>query len=105
MSEIKSIWAGGFTKPPQSYWMASIPTTDYPALQEDMLFIKGCIVTVDALNTQKETVRSIVKEKKADYLVALKENHSIMHDEVKKYFADEEKSRYRNTFLTTAILP
>lgn len=62
----------------------------------DMLFIKGCIVTVDALNTQKETVRKIVKEKKADYVVALKENHAIMHDEVKKYFEDEEKSGYRN---------
>jgi hypothetical protein len=27
----------------------------------DMLFIKGCIVTVDAMNTQKDTVSKIVK--------------------------------------------
>jgi hypothetical protein len=30
----------------------------------DMLFIKGCIVTVDAMNTQKDTVSKIVKEKR-----------------------------------------
>jgi predicted transposase YbfD/YdcC len=62
----------------------------------DMLFIKGCIVTVDALNTQKETVKKIVKEKKADYVVALKENHATMHNEVKEYFLEEEKSEFKN---------
>jgi hypothetical protein len=41
----------------------------------DMLFIKGCVVAVDAMNTQKDTVSKIVKEKKADYVVALKDNH------------------------------
>lgn len=62
----------------------------------DMLFIKGCIVTVDALNTQKDTVKKIVKEKKADYVVALKENHPLMHNEVKEYFEDEEKNSFKN---------
>ena len=62
----------------------------------DMLFIKGCIVTVDALNTQKETVKKIVKEKKADYLVALKANHFTMYHEVKEYFAEEERSSFKN---------
>ena len=57
----------------------------------DMLFIKGCIVTVDAMNTQKDTVRKIVKEKKADYVVALKANHPVMYNEVKEYFENEEK--------------
>ncbi len=61
-----------------------------------MLFIKGCIVTVDALNTQKETVRKIVKEKKADYVVALKENHETLYNEVKDYFAEEEKTEIKN---------
>ncbi|MCY7475942.1 hypothetical protein ABNB59_10510 [Paenibacillus larvae] len=32
--------------------------------------IKGCIVIVDALNTQKEIARKIVKENKADYVFA-----------------------------------
>lgn len=62
----------------------------------DMLFIKGCIVTVDALNTQKDTVKKIVKESKADYVVALKENHEILHNEVKEYFFNEEKDGFNN---------
>lgn len=62
----------------------------------DMLFIKGCIVTVDALNTQKDTVKKIVKEKKADYVVALKENHAILHNEVKEYFLEEEETEFKN---------
>jgi predicted transposase YbfD/YdcC len=62
----------------------------------DMLFIKGCIVTVDALNTQKDTVKKIVKENKADYVVALKENHPVLHGEVKEYFSNEEKNGFKN---------
>lgn len=62
----------------------------------DMLFIKGCIVTVDAMHTQKDTVKKIVKEKKADYVVALKENHPTMYNEVKEYFLDEEKNNFNN---------
>lgn len=47
-----------------------------------MLFIKDCIVTVDAMNTQKDTMRKFVKGKNADYyIVALKENHPTMYDE------------------------
>lgn len=62
----------------------------------DMLFIKGCIVTVDAMNTQKDIVKKIVKEKKADYVVALKENHPIMYNEVKEYFEWEGKNNFNN---------
>lgn len=50
-----------------------------------LLEIKGCIVTVDALNTQKETVQAI-REQGADYVCALKENHPILHAEVKGIF-------------------
>jgi predicted transposase YbfD/YdcC len=62
----------------------------------DMLFIKGCIVTVDAMNTQKDTVKKIVKENKADYVVVLKENHPILYGEVQEYFLDEEKNGFKN---------
>lgn len=62
----------------------------------DMLFIKGCIVTVDAMNTQKDIVTKIVKEKKADYVVALKENHPTLYEEVERYFKEEEESSFKN---------
>lgn len=62
----------------------------------DMLFIKGCIVTVDAMNTQKKTVDKIVNEKKADYVVALKENHETLHNEVVEYFKDAEDDGFKD---------
>jgi len=39
-----------------------------------VLFIKGCIVTVDALNCQKDIARTVI-EREADYVFALKANH------------------------------
>ncbi len=62
----------------------------------DMLFIKDCIVTVDAMNTQKKTVEKIVKEKKADYVVALKGNHETLYNEVKDYYLDTEADGFKN---------
>lgn len=42
--------------------------------------IKSCIVTVDALNTQKNIANEIC-EQGADYVLALKENHPTLHNE------------------------
>lgn len=52
-----------------------------------LLDLHGAIVTMDAMGTQKEIVRAIVK-KSGDYVVALKGNHEIFHEEVKQYWAD-----------------
>ena len=51
----------------------------------DVLEIKGCIVTADAMSCQKEIVKKI-NEKEADYVLALKENQQTMLSEVKEYF-------------------
>ena len=51
-----------------------------------LLDLKGCLVTLDALNTQKETARA-VREQDADYILALKENHPTLHAEVTGIFA------------------
>jgi predicted transposase YbfD/YdcC len=48
----------------------------------DMLDLEGCVVTADALNCQKTVARKAV-EKKADYVLAVKGNHPVMHDEVR----------------------
>jgi predicted transposase YbfD/YdcC len=50
-----------------------------------LLEIKGCIVTVDALNTQKEIAHEI-REQGADYVMALKQNHPILRTEVEGIF-------------------
>jgi predicted transposase YbfD/YdcC len=51
----------------------------------DILSIKGCIVTIDAIGTQKDIVAKI-KEKKADYVLSLKGNHPLLNEEVSSYF-------------------
>lgn len=58
--------------------------TALPALLEN-LNITGCIVTTDALNTQKNSANVIVS-KGGDYLTALKGNQSTLHDNVILFF-------------------
>jgi predicted transposase YbfD/YdcC len=48
------------------------------------LELSGCIVTVDAMGTQKQIAREI-KEADADYVMALKGNHETVHEEVKSF--------------------
>jgi|SRR5579859_7288004 len=50
------------------------------------LFIKGCVVTVDALNCQKDIAQVII-DQGADYVFALKANHPQLHQDVVEWFA------------------
>ena len=56
------------------------------------LELAGCIVTADALNTQKDIAREI-QEADADYVLALKGNHPLLHREVSDFLLD---ARTRN---------
>jgi len=49
-----------------------------------VLELAGCIVTVDAMGTQKKIAKEIV-EADADYVLALKGNHETVHEEVKSF--------------------
>lgn len=53
----------------------------------DMLNLKGAIVTIDAMGTQKEIARRIVG-KGADYVLALKGNQTSLHEDAALFFAD-----------------
>lgn len=53
----------------------------------DALYLKGCIVTLDAMGCQKEIAAHII-EKQADYVLALKGNHATVHEEVTAFFTD-----------------
>src|SRR5208337_4088331 len=46
----------------------------------DMLNLKGAIVTIDAMGTQKEIARRVV-DKGADYVLALKGNQTSLHED------------------------
>lgn len=52
-----------------------------------VLDVAGCIITTDAMSCQKETVKTIV-EKKAEYVLALKENQPLFYKETREYFQD-----------------
>jgi len=60
--------------------------TAIPKLLE-MLEIKGCIVTIDAMGTQTEIAKA-VRNKEADYILALKENQKTLYNDVKLYLDD-----------------
>src|SRR5271167_3637827 len=53
----------------------------------DMLNLKGRIVTIDAMGTQKEIAQRIV-DKDADYVLALKGNQTSLHEDAALFFAD-----------------
>jgi predicted transposase YbfD/YdcC len=62
--------------------------TTIPALL-DLLLLKGCIVTIDALGCQTAIARTII-DREADYVLALKENHDTLYREVVHLFADAD---------------
>lgn len=51
-----------------------------------MLYIKGCIITIDAMGCQKQIAKCIV-QKEADYILALKGNHKTLHNQVEEVFS------------------
>ena len=53
----------------------------------DMLNLKGAIVTIDAMGTQKEIARRIV-DKGADYGLASRATRPGLHEDAKLFFAD-----------------
>ena len=82
---VVSAWATGaqLVLAQQAVEAKSNEITAIPALLE-LLDIKGCIVTVDALNSQKEIAMRILAQG-GDYVLALKDNHPLLHQEVRDY--------------------
>jgi predicted transposase YbfD/YdcC len=66
--------------------------TAIPALLR-MLELRGAIVTIDAMGTQKEIAKAIV-DKGADYVLALKGNQGNLHAQAVEFFADAGTDRF-----------
>lgn len=73
--------------------------TAIPELLE-MLAIKGAIISIDAIGTQKAIAEKII-EKKADYVLALKSNQGTLYTDIKEFFADSELVKTCLTHQTT----
>lgn len=67
--------------------------TAFPKLIE-RLELKGTIVTTDALNTQKKAAAAIIN-KKADYVLPVKENHKGLYEDIKLLFEDADKRDFK----------
>jgi predicted transposase YbfD/YdcC len=59
------------------------------------LELTGCVVTVDALNCQKNIAKEI-SEADADYVLALKGNHGTLHEEVQCFLDDAQQRGWRD---------
>lgn len=66
--------------------------TAIPALLK-LLDISGCIITLDAMGTQKEIAREIIGHR-ADYVLCLKANHPTLWAEVKAWFEQAEVANF-----------
>lgn len=60
--------------------------TAIPELLE-LLYLEKATVTIDAIGCQKEIVKKIVKEKKADYVIAVKNNQKSLYGQIEKLFS------------------
>jgi predicted transposase YbfD/YdcC len=63
--------------------------TAVPKLLE-LLMLKGCIVTADALNCQRAIAAKII-ERGGDYVLALKGNQASLHDDVRLFLDDPQR--------------
>jgi predicted transposase YbfD/YdcC len=70
-------------------------SNEIPAVPEllEMLEIQGCIVTLDALHCQTQTVERII-EKHADYVLPVKENQPRLLEALRGLFDDAEEMRW-----------
>ena len=66
--------------------------TAIPELLE-VLMLKGCIVTIDAMGCQKKIAQQII-DQGGDYVLALKGNQSTLASEVEEAFIDADVKGY-----------
>ena len=65
-------------------------TNEIKAIPEllEILCLKGCVVTIDAMGTQKEIAEKII-DKEADYILQVKGNQETLLEDISLYFKDE----------------
>jgi predicted transposase YbfD/YdcC len=65
----------------------------------DTLFLKGCIITIDAMGCQTEIVQSIV-DNKGDYVLAVKGNQKKLLNDIEKIFNTKDTTDFDYTKTT-----
>lgn len=67
----------------------------------EILDLKGCIVTLDAMGCQKDIAERI-RGKEGDYVLALKGNQGLLHEDVRQYWNDSQLPRQEYDEYETA---
>lgn len=57
-----------------------------------LLDLSGCIITIDAMGTQKKIAQTIT-EQSSDYILALKENHKTLYEDTTRFFDNIESMK------------
>lgn len=65
----------------------------------DMLAIEGAIVTIDAMGCQR-AIAAKIRDKKADYLLALKGNQTSLHEDVALFVAEQKANGFQHARTT-----
>ncbi len=60
-----------------------------------MLELSGCLVTIDAMGTQKKIAEQIISQE-ADYCLALKGNQGNIHEDVEQLFEYARSQQWKN---------
>jgi len=64
-----------------------------------VLDIAGCVVTIDAIGCQKEIV-NLISQKQGDYIIALKKNQKILHENVELLLAEAISKRNKGEYAS-----
>jgi predicted transposase YbfD/YdcC len=94
-----SAWAtrSGLVLGQQATAAKSNEITAIPELLE-VLLLKGCIVTIDAMGCQKKIAQQI-RDQGGDYVLALKGNQGTLADEVEEAFIDADARDYKDMVM------
>lgn len=105
-------WGKGFSTPPQSYWMESTPTTNFPALEEDVkvdvaIVGGGMVGITSAFLLKEEGLKVAIIE--ADHIVQgtsghttakLTAQHNLIYDKIKNSMGEEKAKLYADANLS-----
>ena len=91
-----SVWASefGLSLGPVACAEKSNENTAIPELLK-LVDIKGAIITIDAMGTQKAIAEKII-DGEADYVLALKGNHETLHQAVIDYIDEQSENDFAN---------
>jgi predicted transposase YbfD/YdcC len=65
----------------------------------DMLAIEGAVVTIDAIGCQRDIAQKI-RDKKADYVLALKGNQGTLRADVELFVAEQKANGFRDATIS-----